>query len=371
MYFKTLVSGRNQKVFDKCTAVTQAIESFRETIPYSALALQGEIKSKVEDVPQKTFEIFMTAIKRKEFDPKDALEGGKAETIIRAHFSTSTQGRLVRQSEPPRPEDVTGSFDAVFDLTTYKKWYDGKDTSFLWVSGPSGCGKSFFASSMKHRLEAGKQEERSLIVAQFCFAPGETLELRYAIHDIILQIARKDKKFADQIAKEIERKRSPSLNSLEPVDLWRQVIQDRFPRTSEPTTRTLFVLLDGVDQMEEQSRAALLEIFSGLSPDRSAIYVMYTSDQSVEDKLDGEKARKDITARYPRVMLQNHTNADINNFADSKYEKSSILKRIPKPTWEKHKQKILAKAQGMYIILCSAAPIIFKLLISLRNLCIC
>lgn len=349
MYFKTLVSGRNQSIFDKCDSVKHAIDSFRETIPFSALALQGEIKSKVEDVPQKTLEKFMTAIKEKKMDPREFSEdNGKAELTIRKYFSLPSQELSIGQPEPTRPEDLVGKFDAVFELGTFRKWYDGNDTSFLWVSGPSGSGKSFFIFSTKYRLEISKSEERSIIVAQYCFAPGtkETQELRYAVQDVVLQIARKDKKYADQIVREFEKKEKPGPSTLELRDLWRQVIQDKFPRTSEPSTRTLFILFDGVDQMEDESKNALLDLFSRLSPDRSAIYVMFTSEQSFGERLNGEKGVRSVTARYPNIELQKHTKTDVERFADSKYQSSNVLRRIPNTTWEKYKQKILAKAQG-------------------------
>lgn len=119
---------------------------------------------------------------------------------------------------------------------------------------------------------------QNIAVAYFFFDPGrpETQTLLSALSNIIVQIASQDSKFCDSIAKEVEKNgRGEPSKSDTANTLWTDFLSGKLARTPD-TSRQIFILLDGIDQMSEQDSPILLHLLQGLNCDKTAIQVMMT-----------------------------------------------------------------------------------------------
>ncbi|KKY27311.1 hypothetical protein UCRPC4_g01111 [Phaeomoniella chlamydospora] len=340
MYFKTLVSGRSEQISTRCTNVEKTIASFRETVPLSQLALQGELNEKVDDLPQHTVEALMRAVAQNNFDPQSLIPKNNALNKVREFFDL--RGGSRSQADARRFRGLAGAYESVFMLSEYKRWHDGRESPFLWINGPSGCGKSYFMYSMIQRLQAEIQDDKNCLLAHFFFLTGqkESQSLRTALCKIIVQIAEQDAKLAQQIAKELPKNKSAK--DYEQAVLWKDFMEDILQKALDGSGRTLYLLLDGLDQMDHASRYTLISRFGNFSGERPSIRVVFASDKSLLDDL------KDHALNYETIQLADHNALELSLFIDKRYKDSPSLAKFPDKLKRKAKEILISKAQGIF-----------------------
>jgi Cdc6-like AAA superfamily ATPase len=183
---------------------------------------------------------------------------------------------------------VTGTFEWLKGDEKYLTWMKAQASPFLCVSGPPGTGKTYFTYNLcsmiqEHRKsrrlaqEATKTQE-NISVAYFFFSPG--LTLASALSNIIVQIAGQDPKFCENLAKDIDNlvakaDHSKKESKEDVKTLWTSFLSSKLERKEE-TKRQIYILLDGIDELEGEDAKSMLSFFQGLSCDKTAIQVMMT-----------------------------------------------------------------------------------------------
>ena len=357
MYFKSLISGRNEQISAQSTAVEKAVKSFRETIPVSSLALTVGMDRKVDNMPQAVIDAVIKAAATSDFDPATFIPRNDALKQVKKFFDPKSGSRT--QADAARFKDIASFFERVSLENSYKQWLEGREKPFLWVKGPSGCGKSYFVHSMISKLRKLNKDDSNVLVASLFFLPGkrETQTLLNALGNLIIQIAEQDSKYNEQIAKELKKvsvndDRSPNIfkkkvGKLEDLKsegdlavLWKEFILEKFTRASDGMSRTLYLLLDGLDQFDFKERDELLSNFNKLSGERYMIRVLFTSDESLDDDVR--------RLSYESIALNELNKQDLAIFIDKRYQSSQALRNFSEKTKKSAKETLIDKAKGTH-----------------------
>ena len=343
MYFKSLMSGKNEEVAAACSRVEKAVTKFRETTSVQTLAVAVGTDKKVDNMPRAVFDEFMKEVNLNNFDPSTFIPRNDALKQVRKFFDPKGGNRV--QTEAARFKDILSSFDKISSEMQYKQWVEGREKPFLWVCGPSGCGKSYFSWSMIGKIRQMNRDDSNIIVASAFFSPGNkaTNTLLYAFGSIVVQIAEQDSKYNEQVAKELKRLAASDKNErgekIEKIDklenlrypaLWKSFILEKFTKTTDGSPRTLYLVLDGLDQLDFTQREALIDSFKQLSGERSAIRVLFTSDKFLKEELRG--------LNLESIALDELNKPDLGIFIDKRYTKSPVWKRFSEKTRKSAKE---------------------------------
>ena len=148
-----------------------------------------------------------------------------------------------------------------------------------------------------------------------------------ALGTLIVQIAEQDSKYNEQIAKELKKisvndDRSPNIfkkkvGKLDDLKsegdlavLWKEFILEKFTRASDGTSRTLYLLLDGLDQFDYKERDELLAIFIDKRYQSSPALRNFsekTKKSAKETLIDKAKGRHRISEK---IRGSRHANPD-------------------------------------------------------------
>ena len=162
-----------------------------------------------------------------------------------------------------------------FDREPYKPWAEGR-LSTLLLHGAPGIGKSVlgnFVADRVQRTDLSELDKR--ISARFHFqqAQANTRSIKNCLLYIALQIAKQDGHYCEQVASCLRSgtKLYEEANNLE--NIWTELFAKRFH--SKSSTR-LFLVIDGLDEVEEGDAEALVGLLSQVSSDQLNISILLT-----------------------------------------------------------------------------------------------
>lgn len=349
------MNGRNEKILKKCEEVTTAILKFRATVPLKVLSVVEHMDKKLEDFP----DTFIKALQDMNLKPSDLrLLTPKNNPLdeIKKMLGSRTGGMV--SIEPNinliASHYVPGTFSWLEDHTEYHKWFQGQTTPFLCVSGVQGTGKSYFAyhchqmiqeTTRHRRLTADVIKTRQAVsVACWFFDSGrpETQSLQSAVSSLIVQIATQDTKFRDAIAKDISKTgRADKSRKPEAAELWRAFLYTKLERTTE-TSRLVYILLDGVDSLDEIDSQTLLGLLRDLNCDKTGIQVMMTGHP---DKLKEMKLQLSCNIDLPEETMKHR---DLEKIIDYRINKSENLSGFTLENLETIRKSLGLKSKGMF-----------------------
>lgn len=223
---------------------------------------------------------------------KDILENFRKRGV-----NVDAKATMEKQMELIKTRSVANTFSWIREAPTYSSWLKGQPSPFLYVSGSSGAGKTYFmykccriledgpkATSIATQSDKGKQMAS---VACFFFEPGkeDVQSFRNILATLVLQIAEQDVRLCETMAKDLE-KVSKDDEAGMVTTLWETMILKKFERTSEGSPRTLYILLDGIDQMKAEYFSDMMDRFKALGPDKHSIRVMLSGSRDMGNKVD-------------------------------------------------------------------------------------
>ena len=312
----------------RCEKVKMTILVFRATIPFQILDVVKAMDTKIEDLPANLLDL----LQHEKIKPSDlqALWG-----------RTTSLEKITKDLDPDilvpiqihmeflKAHLVPGTFSWIENEPAYKSWVSGHKTPVIYVSGATGTGKTFFSyrslmsiqeQARKNRLEGGKNNLRqTTLVTYFPFEPGrqDSQSFRNVLAYILVQIADNDSKLGDAIAKDlVASKIAKEKDSKKRLNfMWEKLLVKKFEKTPD-TSRVIYIILDGVELMDDPDRQAMLGLIFG------------------------------PIARYtdcPKIDLfeKTRSSSDFAKLIDSHFNQSEMLKSFKDPTKEIIKSKLL------------------------------
>lgn len=219
--------------------------------------------------------------------------------LIRQTFKTSraTRAYIDAQSDVFGAHGVKATFEWFSADRSCLQWYNANRKCFLQVSGAPGTGKTFFTSYLSRKLRetAKAKTGPKMSVACFFFQKDQQETLQNALNSIIVQIAEQDPKYTDVVYPVLDPKNTkdpkdpkeategPTANVkkalADPKEVWKLFIEKPFQKSSDPA-RTVYILLDSVDNLPREDFVTLFQICENLGSEKHAIQIMckYPSD---------------------------------------------------------------------------------------------
>lgn len=172
---------------------------------------------------------------------------------------------------------------------SYKQWLEQTSKGqFLHITGDDGVGKTFLTAhcytlipntaEQNYSLVEKHSVRQQLVMTYFLFEPGfrHFQNVPGVIASILFQIAAQDPKWCDSISTK------PELHSRDPARIWRELILKRFDKRSHSSEK-LYILLDGLTDMESKERESLLKLFSEtLNGGHYRIWILFTWSGSMD-----------------------------------------------------------------------------------------
>jgi hypothetical protein len=197
---------------------------------------------------------------------------------LMSHMATRMEGisnRLVPKILNWLPKEVS-----------YREWLEQPSQGpFLLITGDDGVGKTFLTAYCYMMIPSSAEQNYSLVEKQsvrqqlvmtyFLFEPGfgDFQNLSGVIASILFQIAAQDPKWCDSISTKRE------LHSRDPRSVWEEIVLKRFDKRSHSSEK-LFILLDGLTDMESNEREDLLNLFyETLDGGKHRIWILFTASK--------------------------------------------------------------------------------------------
>ncbi|RAH81654.1 hypothetical protein BO86DRAFT_96267 [Aspergillus japonicus CBS 114.51] len=361
LYIRALLKGRNKEIMAKCDHVQKVILLFRATLPIQILNVVEGMGEKIENLPTSFIQALQDMkIKSSDLQPlwgkASALEKIKETLKNSKDLDPDTEVRVETQMKLVRKHLVPGTFSWSETDPAYKSWATGHKNPFIFVSGEAGTGKTFFAyhcylsiqeQSKRYRIANDKNnpdQRRTMLAAYFPFEPGrqESQSFRNVLAYILVQIADHDIKLCESIAKDLIASKIFKGGQNDKQEeklkfLWNNLLVKKFEKTPE-TSRDVFILLDGVELMEESDRRRMLELFQTLNSDKCGIRILMTgtTDDSLYDTVFG-------FTKCPKIDLIAKTKAggDFERIIEARINGSEVLKSFKDSTRSAIERKLL------------------------------
>ncbi len=159
-----------------------------------------------------------------------------------------------------------------------------------------------------------------------------------------MQVARQDIRYREEVLSDMQRSGNPSYEAV-PKKMWKRLFLSRFDRQSD---RRVVLLLDGVDEADESSIKAVLEIVEHHAESDANIQIVFSSDPQL---LSSSKAKM-TKFGLSREMLV----ADMKIIATARMRQLSRLRKLRSRTKGKISRKICEKADGTLPYRIQAVP---------------
>ncbi|KAL7909564.1 hypothetical protein GGI35DRAFT_387121 [Trichoderma velutinum] len=254
-----------------------------------------------------------------------------ADPIVDRETLKSTKGRR-----------TAGTCEWIRDNETYQSWLDG-DVQCLWITGGPGKGKTMLSVFLTEELERRTHENKTteLLLFYFC-SPDEKHSSAVAIlRGLAYQLIRKRPNLASHILSDFESTQKTQETLKSPNALW-MVVEKLL---QAPDLGTVFCVLDGLDECDEESSSLLADKFYEYFLENSNPSSAQFKVAIVSRKIDG----LDV---FPQVKLDpdnnEYINSDIQNFIGSSVKR---LKRIRgfNDIRESIETTLLDRAQGTFL----------------------
>jgi hypothetical protein len=183
----------------------------------------------------------------------------------------------------------------------------------------------------------GTKMGQNTSVACFFFDPGSgTRSLENLVGNLIVQIASQDAKFCASLSKDIDNeKRDPQGGALK---LWNNFLAAKFEKTPE-SSRVAYILLDGVDLLDEADLQDLLDLFQDLGCDKTALQIMMTT--SFPEKLKMNPKPCEI-----KLVERREERGDIPKIIEHRIKSMNNLKGFSKENHNKILEQLASQSDG-------------------------
>ncbi|CAG8950026.1 hypothetical protein HYFRA_00004360 [Hymenoscyphus fraxineus] len=188
-------------------------------------------------------------------------------------------GSRARSQENSRIEgSIDGTGQWIFEEENYKGWASTNGNDVAWIEGGAGIGKSFLSQTIAMDLE--KTATNSSFCASFSFKEGQDglTSFNNSLCCLSIQIAEKNPNYLEELASALD----TSIFSSVVLDLWKTCFTERFPSKGDAHT---WLVLDGVDEMNEMERKGLMECLAKISSEDLNIHVLLTARSAISDEI--------------------------------------------------------------------------------------
>jgi len=165
---------------------------------------------------------------------------------------------------------VAGTGSWLLSEPLFQSWLR-RDEPLLWICGGPGCGKTFLASAVISLIQSsiakGMDARHSSAIGFFFLTKNNTRVggFHQALRDIAWQITRFDAKYTDHVASQC--RSSIDIETL--PSAWRKLFVSYYGSGSK---RSLYLIIDGLDETEEDGDYGRGEFFKLLSDLQGAYF---------------------------------------------------------------------------------------------------
>lgn len=334
---------------------------FRATIPFQILDVVKAMDSKIEDLPANLLDL----LQHEKIKPSDlqalwgrttSLEKITNELKKNKDLDPDIIVRIQIHMEFLKARLVPGTFSWVKNEPAYKSWMSGHKIPVIYVSGATGTGKTFFSyrcfmsiqeQAKKNRMEGGKNNPRqTTLVTYFPFEPGrrDSQSFLNVLAYILVQIADNDSKLGDSIAKDLATSKiTEEKDSKKKLDfMWEKLLVKKFEKTPD-ISRVIYIILDGVELMDDPDRERMLRLFQALNSDKDGIRILMTGPP--DEDIYGPIAKY---TDCPKIDLFEKTRSsdDFARLIDAHFNQSEMLKSFKDSTKSVIKSKLLESPES-------------------------
>lgn len=253
-----------------------------------------------------------------------------------------------------------GTSQWLFQNPAVKDWRSGTDCNILWLTGSPGMGKTSLIANFATSYSAYFNEElQDTVAALFCLCDSRDPEnndlgkiLCVAIHQF-LQHRRSKEKFNYDLAKYIQDEYRSELGVGQSQSFW-HLPKDRLWKIFcdlclESNLKTIFLLIDGVDECELDTQKELLSLLGQRSQLPSNLRVLISS-QPIE-------AVRTHISKNPKFQIQHldlhdedhRVDDDINRYIDEQLDRLVPLRGYSNEQTDKIKEYLKASKCGLFL----------------------
>ncbi|PYH39238.1 uncharacterized protein BO87DRAFT_403166 [Aspergillus neoniger CBS 115656] len=313
LFAKKLFNYQTDLTTGKCEKVEQAIKNFHKSIKIEGYNDTKEIKDGVNWLIKNTnTKMQQTAFS---FDMHSMSEKGNVFDKLtktlqsKLNLNLTVMSQMATRMDSFMPQLIDDGLLWVEKNDYFRKWlYPHGTCPLLYFKGGDGVGKTFLTAhcyqlipSIAGRDQTLVQKEtvrQQLIVTYFLFEPGMQYNQSFAsvVASILFQIAAQDPKWCDAIATK------PVLDSRDAKMVWDELVLKRFEKRSH-SSEQLYILLDGVSEMQPKERESLLGLlYETLGERNHRIWVLLTGSHDQGELFPSDLAEK---ASIPEISMWN------------------------------------------------------------------
>ncbi|PWY70006.1 hypothetical protein BO83DRAFT_438539 [Aspergillus eucalypticola CBS 122712] len=313
LFAKKLFNYQTDLTTGKCEKVEQAIKNFHKSIKIEGYNDTKEIKDGVNWLIKNTnTKMQQTAFS---FDMHSMSEKGNVFDKLtktlqsKLNLNLTVMSQMATRMDSFMPQLIDNGLLWVEKHEYFRKWlYPHGTCPLLYFKGGDGVGKTFLTAhcyqlipSIAGRDQTLVQKEtvrQQLIVTYFLFEPGMQYNQSFAsvVASILFQIAAQDPKWCDAIANK------PVLDSRDAKMVWDELVLKRFEKRSH-SSEQLYILLDGVSEMQPKERESLLGLlYETLGERNHRIWVLLTGSHDQGELFPSDLAEK---ASIPEISMWN------------------------------------------------------------------
>ncbi|PWY74525.1 hypothetical protein BO94DRAFT_607008 [Aspergillus sclerotioniger CBS 115572] len=285
----------------QCERVEQAIKKFHDAIRTESFNDTKEIKEGVHWLIKNTNTKMQQTVllgNMYNMSEKGNVLDKLAKTLQnRLHLNLTVMSQMATRMDTIMQQLTEDGLRWFRESDPYQKWlYRHGTCPLLYLKGNDGVGKTFLTAHcyklipmMAGRNQTLVQKEtvrQQLIVTYFLFEPGMQYSQTYAgvVASILFQIAAQDPKWCDSISTK------PVLKSRDPKKIWDELVLKRFEKRSH-SSEELYILLDGISDMQPKEREPLLKIlYETLEQRNHRIWILLTGSREQRELFPAEIA---------------------------------------------------------------------------------
>lgn len=294
MWSKKVLNIDVDKTTTECTKVEKAITEFNESLRFETANDAKEIREGVNWMIKNTNtkmqqSILLSSVSNLT-NKGNVLDKLASALQNKLNLNLTLMSHMATRMDTNVSRMVPVVFKWLGNDPKYKEWLEQPSKGpFLHIIGADGVGKTFLTSycyelipqtmERKHSLAEKQAARQQLVMTYFLFEPGfrHFQNLSGVIASILFQIAAQDPKWCDTVAT------NPELHSNDPAKVWKDLILKRFSKRSSSSGK-LFILLDGLTEMQPEERKELLNLFSQtLEGNQHRIWILFTWTGTAED----------------------------------------------------------------------------------------
>ncbi|KAK3718641.1 hypothetical protein LTR37_004858 [Vermiconidia calcicola] len=253
---------------------------------------------------------------------------------------------------------VEGIDQWLLERPSLSKWANPKSTAVevFTLRAPSGFGKIYLSSVVTHHIQQQHRGDGRVVVAYYYFQKeaGEktTRQMNRAIKTVIWQLPQACRQFAKEAAKVCES--GVDLNNTS--NAWKRLITDS---SAKGVDATLFVVLDGLDELDSEPGKPLLSIINQIRPGTTSS-VERTTSLGVRLFITGapevlDPLRNSIEPSLPEINLEPAAEreayvneADLVLYIEDRINRTERLQQLDDALKERIKKELAKGARGAY-----------------------